>query len=410
MDAAEDHYAASCLDPHLLTQLTKWSPASVFVYCTLCLSAAFPMNERRIGAVYAVRADPASVAERAQALALEQSVELPLAAIRDARVRDDVVARVESIAPRDDGRFTVRLGLAAETVAGEPGQLMNMLFGNSSLHDDVELVDIDVHPDCARAFGGPRFGIAGWRSALDAHDRPLTCSALKPLGLPPRELARIAEVYARAGVDVIKDDHGLADQPAAPFADRVRAVQDALDRSQRATGRRSVYAPSLTGSHDAIRAQMRIARDCGVGAFMVAPMVSGVAALALVAREAGVPMLAHPALAGIARIAPPLLWASCSACSARTRPSFRTRAAASATRVKLAWRSPMPRERRGPGSRRACPCPAGGMSVERVPEMRVTFGIDTMLLIGGSLLAAGDALAQRCADFVAAVREPETVK
>ena len=265
------------------------------------------MTQSRIGAVYAVRADPASIAERAQALALEQSVELPLAAVRDARVRDEVVARVESIAARPDGRFTVRLGLAAETVAGEPGQLMNMLFGNSSLHDDVELVDVDVPDVNARAFGGPRFGVAGWRSALDAHDRPLTCSALKPLGLPPQELAHIAEVYARAGVDVIKDDHGLADQPAAPFADRVRAVQDALDRSQRATGRRSLYAPSLTGDHDAIRAQMRIARDRGVGAFMVAPMVSGVAALALVAREGGVPVLAHPALSGIARIAPPLL-------------------------------------------------------------------------------------------------------
>ena len=108
------------------------------------------MTQSRIGAVYAVRADPASIAERAQALALEQSVELPLAAVRDARVRDEVVARVESIAARPDGRFAVRLGLAAETVAGEPGQLMNMLFGNSSLHDDVELVDVDV-PDVTRA-------------------------------------------------------------------------------------------------------------------------------------------------------------------------------------------------------------------------------------------------------------------
>jgi len=368
------------------------------------------MNERRIGAVYAIRADPASIAERAQALALEQSVELPLAAVRDARIRDEVVARVESIAPRDDGRFTVRLGLAAETVAGEPGQLMNMLFGNSSLHDDVELVDVDVHPDCARAFGGPRFGIAGWRSALDAHDRPLTCSALKPLGLPPPELARIAGVYARAGVDVIKDDHGLADQPAAPFADRVRAVQDALDRSRRATGRRSLYAPSLTGSHDAIRAQMRIARDCGVGAFMVAPMLSGVAALALVAREAGVPILSHPALAGIARIAPPLLLGKLFRLfgadatifpNAGGRFSYsRETCLAIADAARTSWAGLAP----------CLPVPAGGMSVERVPELRATFGADTMLLIGGSLLAAGDALAQRCADFVTAVREPETVK
>lgn len=368
------------------------------------------MTQSRIGAVYVVRADPASIAGRAQALALEQSVELPLAAVRDARVRDEVVARVDSISPREDGRFAVRLGLAAETVAGEAGQLMNMLFGNSSLQNDVELVDVDVPPDVARAFGGPRFGVAGWRSALDAHDRALTCSALKPLGLPPAELARIAEVYARAGIDVIKDDHGLADQAAAPFADRVRAVQGALDRVRRATGRRSVYAPSLTGGHDAMRAQMRVARDCGVGAFMVAPMVSGVAALALAAREAGVPVLAHPALAGIARIAPPLLLGKLFRLfgadatifpNAGGRFSYpRETCLAIADAARSSWADLAP----------CLPVPAGGMSVERVPEMRATFGADAMLLIGGSLLAAGDALAQRCTDFVAAVREPETVK
>jgi len=409
MDAAEDHYAASCPEPHLLAIAKVVASVRVCILHAF-LSAAFPMNERRIGAVYAVRADPASVAQRAQALALEQSVELPLAAIRDARVRDDVVARVESIAPRDDGRFTVRLGLAAETVVGEPGQLMNMLFGNSSLHDDVELVDIDVHPDCACAFGGPRFGIAGWRSALDAHDRPLTCSALKPLGLPPEDLARIAETYARAGVDVIKDDHGLANQSAAPFADRVRAVQRALDRSRRATGRHSLYAPSLTGSHDAIRAQMRVARECGVGAFMVAPMVSGVAALALVAREAGVPVLAHPALSGVARIAPPLLLGKLFrlfGADATIFPNAGGRFSYSgATCVAIAEAARAP----WAGVAPCLPVPAGGMSVERVPEMRATFGADTMLLIGGSLLVAGDALAQRCAEFVAAVRAPETVR
>ena len=43
------------------------------------------------------------------------------------------------------------------------------------------------------------------------------------------------------------------------------------------------------------------------------------------------------------------------------------------------------------------------MSVERVPEICAQFGADTMLLIGGSLLAARDRLAERCREFVAAV-------
>jgi hypothetical protein len=37
--------------------------------------------------------------------------------------------------------------------------------------------------------------------------------------------------------------------------------------------------------------------------------------------------------------------------------------------------------------------------------MRAAFGDDAMLLIGGSLLVAADALEDRCRAFVAAVRE-----
>jgi len=36
------------------------------------------------------------------------------------------------------------------------------------------------------------------------------------------------------------------------------------------------------------------------------------------------------------------------------------------------------------------PVPAGGMLVDRVDEMVSDFGPDTMLLIGGGLLSAGD--------------------
>jgi ribulose-bisphosphate carboxylase large chain len=52
------------------------------------------------------------------------------------------------------------------------------------------------------------------------------------------------------------------------------------------------------------------------------------------------------------------------------------------------------------------PVPAGGLTIERVPGLRELYGDDTMFLIGGSLLAAGDALAARCQAFVHAVRAP----
>jgi ribulose-bisphosphate carboxylase large chain len=51
------------------------------------------------------------------------------------------------------------------------------------------------------------------------------------------------------------------------------------------------------------------------------------------------------------------------------------------------------------------PVPAGGMRIERVAEMIAQFGTDTMLLIGGNLLEAGDAMPQRAREFVEQVRE-----
>jgi ribulose-bisphosphate carboxylase large chain len=61
---------------------------------------------------------------------------------------------------------------------------------------------------------------------------------------------------------------------------------------------------------------------------------------------------------------------------------------------------------RGPlhGMPPAMPVPAGGMTVERVPELASCYGRDAMLLIGGSLLVADDVLARTRA-FVAAVAQ-----
>ena len=49
------------------------------------------------------------------------------------------------------------------------------------------------------------------------------------------------------------------------------------------------------------------------------------------------------------------------------------------------------------------PVPAGGLTLERVDDVVRFYGRDTMLLMGGALLAAGDALAERTREFVARV-------
>jgi ribulose-bisphosphate carboxylase large chain len=366
-------------------------------------------DERRFEVVYRVRAAADAIEARAQSIALEQSVELPLAAVQDARVHDEVVGRVAGIVSNADGSYDVTIALATETTGGEAGQLLNMLFGNASLLDDVALVDARLPAGFARGFGGPRHGIAGLRARCGAHARPLTCSALKPQGLTPADFAALAGTLAHAGIDVIKDDHGLADQASAPFEARVRAVQRAVAAANRGRDGRTLYAPNLSGDYATMRRRAAFARDEGVEMLMLAPMLSGVASLAALAQDAGMPILAHPALAGVARIAPPLLLGTL----------FRLFGADATIFPNFAGRFGYTRETcralagaaRGPlhGLLPALPVPAGGMTLARVAEMRAFFGDDAMLLIGGDLLVARERLAERCRAFVDAVAMPVEV-
>ena len=166
----------------------------------------------RLQAIYHIRSDARSIEARARAIAVEQSVEMPLSAIADEFVHAEIVGRVEGIAEQEPGLFEVRISLAAQTVGGDPGQLINMLFGNTSLHDDVTLHDVALPAELVKGFGGPRHGLHELLRRVGAPARALTCSALKPQGLPAARLADLALRFARGGVDYIKDDHGLADQ------------------------------------------------------------------------------------------------------------------------------------------------------------------------------------------------------
>ncbi len=364
----------------------------------------------RLTAVYHVTDTAGRIAARAEAIAVEQSVEMPLAAISDRTVLDDVVGRVEGIAERGDGVFEVRIGLAVSTTGLEAGQLLNMLFGNTSIHPDVMLADA-VFPDAlAAAFGGPRHGLAGLRARVGAGARALTCSAIKPQGLGARALADLAGKLARGGLDFIKDDHGLADQESCPFAERVPRVAAAVRDARAGDGGRTCYLPSLSGNLDQLRRQMEIVRAEGLDAVLIAPMVTGVAAFHTLVREnPGIGFMAHPAMAGAARIAPPFLLGRLFrllGADATVFPNHGGRFGYSpATCRALADAAVTPWS----GIAATAPVPAGGMTQDRVAEMLQFYGRDVMLLIGGGLLASGSRIPEETAAFVAAVarRSPE---
>jgi ribulose-bisphosphate carboxylase large chain len=354
---------------------------------------------------YLIASDAARIQARAEAVAIEQSVECPLEAVRDPRILAEVVARVGAIEPAGDGWFRVDVRIAVQTTGCEPAQLMNMVFGNCSLWDDVQLVGLDLPPALLAQFAGPRHGIAGIRALLGAPQHALTSVAMKPQGMRTGELAAMCGTLALAGIDIIKDDHGIADQACSPFAERVPACQAAIADAVAATGRPSFYAPHLIGTPRVLRERARIARDAGVRVVLVAPMIVGLPAFAdLVDEFPELVYLAHPSFGGAARIAPPVLFGRIFRLLGADAPIFvnyggrfgypQDECGALADAARSPWGELKP----------ALPVPAGGMRLDRIDELLDFYGPDSMLLIGGNLLLAhGDALLARAREFVAKV-------
>jgi ribulose-bisphosphate carboxylase large chain len=369
---------------------------------------ATPVTESSDGSIvitYRVRADPGSIESRADALLLEQTVELPRSALHDPVAQNLAVGRVTSIQAIEDGHRVV-LEQPSATVGDDPAQLLNVLFGNSSLQPDVELEDVALPPVLMRYLGGPRFGLPGIRKASGVARRALTCTALKPMGLPVPALAGLAATFARAGIDVVKDDHGLADQAFAPFEHRVRACQAAIDDVCARTGRRTLYVPNVSGTPDRLRRQVDVARAAGVGAVMLSPMLIGLPAfVALVRERLELPVLAHPAFGGTQRVWPVALLGRlfpAFGADAVIFPSFGGRFSYDReTCGALADALRMPRG----GAEPVLPMPAGGVALERVPELLAFYGPDTAQLVGASVLADPARIEARSRELVEAVEQ-----
>jgi ribulose-bisphosphate carboxylase large chain len=365
-----------------------------------------PPDRSRFAAVYRLAGARADAEARAHAMCLEQTVELPDSVVPSGFVRDRIVGRVEALR-RNAGRFEAVISYAAGTDAGELPQLLNVLFGNTSITPGVRLERLVLPPAVLRQFRGPRFGRAGWRRLLGVRRRPLLCAALKPMGLSADALAELAFQFALGGVDIIKDDHGLTDQPYAPFEARVRLCARAVARANRRSGRRAVYAPNVTAPHGEIVERARLARARGAGALLLCPGLAGLDAMRAVADEERValPILAHPALQGSFVLHPDqgishyaLLGqiARLAGADASIYPNYGGRFAfsrADCAGIVAGCRVPMGK------LRPILPCPGGGMGLDRIPELRRFYGDEVIFLVGGGLLAYGPDVTESCRTF-----------
>ncbi len=174
-------------------------------------------------------------------------------------------------------------------------------FGKLSMDGKIKLIDIQPSSDFLNAFPGPKFGIQGVRNQLGVHDRPLVMSIFK--SVVGHDLSQLREQFlqqALGGVDLIKDDEILFENPLTPLEKRVEACMSAARQAEQTTGQKLLYFTNLTGSTFQLKANAKRAIAAGANGLLFNVLAYGFDALAELAADPGinVPIAAHPAMAG----------------------------------------------------------------------------------------------------------------
>jgi len=193
---------------------------------------------------------------------------------------------------------TVRLAFPWKNFGPRLPNLLSTIFGELyELRDftSVKALDIIMPSTFTRQFRGPQFGIERTRELIRFEDkRPLIGAIFKPcLGLSNDELARLAFDAAVGGIDFIKDDEIVGDTYFSSVEDRVRKVMRALKKAEDTTGRKVLYAVSITDRVDQLKNLHDIVLAEKGNCVMVNASAVGLSAVRMLAERTRLPIHAH---------------------------------------------------------------------------------------------------------------------
>jgi ribulose-bisphosphate carboxylase large chain len=365
------------------------------------------MSGERFFVSYLLSGDSNEARRKAEDICLEQTVEFPADLVPEGEIRDHIVGRLEALHNIGEGLHRARISFAAETAAGNLVQLLNVVFGNISLKPGIKAELLELPAGMLRTFKGPRFGRAGLRSLLSVPERPLTCTALKPMGLSASDLAEQTYRFALGGIDIVKDDHGITNQSFSPFAERVQRCAEAVQRANRETGGRSIYMANVTGPADTLRMRAALAKSSGAGALLVCPHLAGIDSMRALADDDGIalPIMAHSSFGGSFvtskenGMAHGLFFGQLmrlAGADATVFPNYGGRF--SFSREECARISHACAEE-WHGMKPIFPAPGGGMTADRTKDMFEVYGRNFILLIGAGLHRLGPDLAENSRRF-----------
>lgn len=342
-----------------------------------------------ITAVYEVDGPERQARAQAERICLDQTIEGE-ADLLPPSLRATIVGRLEKVQPLSSGRYVATIRYAGDLLGRECSDLLNLLFGTSSLRSDVRLLSFTMTKGLLSSWRGPRYGMNGIRQAVGVSDRPLVCAVLKPLGRTPNELGTLATQFVQGGVDLIKDDQALLDQPFCPFQERVAYCAEAIATGSAQRGRPCLYFAHVSGAVDSMRERAAQAKALGVTGLLVAPGLTGFDALRTLALDEtlALPIASHPSLLGTfvsGGLAPQVaygLLTRLAGADMSIYPSFDTGYVMSkddcisvAVNCRQSWNNILP----------TMPSVGGRMGPDRIAELAQSLGRDVVFVLGSRI-------------------------
>ena len=342
-------------------------------------------------AVYEIEGPEGEAFARAERICLDQTIEAD-ADLLPAPLRGNILGRLQHLEACSGGRYQATIHYPAPLLGTDCSAVLNLLFGTSSFRGDVRLLSFTLTHRLLSAWRGPRYGLIGIRQAAGVTDRPLICAVLKPVGRSPTDLAELAAQFVRGGVDLVKDDQGLFDQPFCPFDERVARCAEAISTASAQRRRPCIYFAHISGALDMMRQRAIEAKRCGATGVLVAPGLTGFDALRTLAMDdtLGVPIASHPAFLGTwsaagsglaPRVAyallPRLAGADLSVCPAFDAGYLMSKddCVAVAAGCRQRWNHLLP----------VMPAVGGRVAIDRIAELRAALGQDVVFVLGSRI-------------------------
>ncbi|MDX8342865.1 2,3-diketo-5-methylthiopentyl-1-phosphate enolase [Rossellomorea sp. YZS02] len=349
-------------------------------------------------ATYEIKGKSGSFEKKAEGIALGLTVgswtDLPLLEQEQLRKYKGRVVSVSESEREDGTSGLVQIGYPGHNFSNDLPAVLTTVFGKLSLDGEVKLVDLEFSDDLKKTYPGPRFGIDGIRELTGVKERPLLMSIFK--GVIGRDLSYLEnqlKAQALGGVDVVKDDEILFDNPLTPFTERIKTGKRVLQEVFEEFGKRTLYAVNLTGRTSELRGKAKKARELGADALLFNVYSYGLDVLQELREDPDIslPIMAHPAFAGAVAASPSYgvsysLWlGKFLRMTGADFSLFPSPYGSVALKKDLVLSISKELTREDPFFKRVLPVPSAGIHPALVPLLVKDFGLDCVINAGGGI-------------------------